>query len=189
MKSAHLEYFKSLLEGTAEISWNAWFSAHEEELKAELPRAAFLRLKFKKLEEAENSLREANIEYQIDPVAYRREKRYSLFHESVLDDKGRPLESFLRKAYDGANGCLMEGDIEAGREILEKWIKKIRRYPVERRQEELESLCFDGEMELESGNPAIGRVFLEAVVSFPKGNDLTDFAVERAEELLQASRS
>lgn len=185
MKQAYLDYFKSLFEGTAEISWNAWFRVHEEELKAKMKRAEFLRLKFQNLEEAEKYLQEAKVSYHKDPLAYKRESYYALLGSEVLDEKGRPLESFQRQAYDGAKGKLMDGDVEGGRELLKKFIQKVCRYPQERRQEELEGLCFDGEMELDLGNPQIGRAYLEAVASVPVGNALTDFAVEQAKSLLQ----
>ena len=149
-----------------------------------MPRAAFLRLKFQKLEEAERILRQEGIAFQKDPVAFRRESHYALLDESVLDERGRPLESFRRAAYDGAAGKLLDGEIDAGREILRQYIAKLRRRPIDRRVEELESLCFDGEMEIRTGDPSIGRIYLEAVAVFPKGNDRTDFAVEQAEQLL-----
>ena len=182
---SHLDYFKSLLEGTADISWNAWFDRHESELRDALPRAEFLRLKFSKLEEAEKHLKTNKVAYRRDPLAFRRETYYSLLGPEVLDEKGRPLESFRRAAYDGARGQLIDGEVDEARETLRKFVQKVRRFPAERRQQEIEGLCFDGEMELLTGNADIGRVLLQAVTNFPLGNALTDFAVKQAMTLLE----
>lgn len=184
MKQAHLDYFKSLFEGTAELSWNAWFPQHEAELAEELPRADFLRLKFYKLDEAEKYLQEAGIRYRIDPVAARRERYYARLHPVALDAKGRVNEGFLRKAYNGAVGQLMDGDIEGAKTTLAAFIRRVKRYRVGRRMVELESMCFDGEMALADGGQVIGRALLEAVASVPEGNDLVDPAIHRAKELL-----
>lgn len=46
-------------------------------MREALPRAAFLRLKFSKLDEAEEHLQENKVTYRKDPVAYRRERHYA----------------------------------------------------------------------------------------------------------------
>lgn len=184
MNPKHLTYFKDLLEGRAEVSWYAWFAPHEAELARELPRAEFLRLKFDKLDAAEKLLQAAGYSYTPDPAAARRERYYALLHPSVLDERGRPRPAFRRKAYAGALGQLMDGEFDAGRATLAKWVRRVRRYPVEKQAEELEDLCFDGEMEFTLGDPAIGRVLLEAVASVPCGNDQMSPAIDRAQELL-----
>lgn len=185
MRLEHLKYFRELLEGRAEISWHAWFQRHRQELEAELPRADFLRLRFHHLDEAERQLRAGGIDYTPDPAAARRERYYALLHPSVLDERGRPLESFRRAAYEGARGQIMDGDLEGARSTLAAYVRKVRRYRAERRAEALEELAFDGEMELTLGDPAAGRLMLEAVASVPEGDDLRDPAIRRAKELLQ----
>jgi len=60
----------------------------------------------------------------------------------------------------------------------------VRSQPAEKQAEELEDLCFDGEMELTLGDPNIGRILLEAVASVPGRNDLVDPATDRARALL-----
>src|SRR3712207_6820616 len=118
MRAEHLTYFKDLLEGRAEESWNAWFARHRPELERELPRADYLRIRFNTLDEAEKQLRAAGIDYTPDPVAARRERHYALLDPSVLDERGRPLPEFQRRAYSGAVGQLMDGDVEAARVTL-----------------------------------------------------------------------
>jgi len=184
MRPEHLAYFKDLLEGRAEVSWNAWFPRHDAEFARELPRAVYLRLKFQKLDEAEKLLRAAGVEYTPDPVAARRERYYALLSPTVLDERGHPRPEFRRKAYNGAFGQLMDGEVEEARATLARYIQRVRRLPMHRQAEELEDLCFDGEMELTLGDPEIGRVLLEAVASVPRKNDQVDPAVDRARELL-----
>jgi len=102
----------------------------------------------------------------------------------ALDAKGRVNEGFLRNAYNGAVGQLIDGDIEGAKTTLAAFIRRVKRYRVGRRMVELESMCFDGEMALADGDQVIGRALLEAVASVPEGNDLVDPAIHRAKELL-----
>jgi hypothetical protein len=183
MRAEHLAYFKDLFEGRATVSWNAWFKQNEAQLSEELPRAAFLRLKFRKLDEAEKHLRTAGIEFCVSPLA-RREKYYSLLHDSVLDENGRPKESFRRKAYDGAIGHFLDGHPVKAKETFAAFLRKLKRRPMEKRVEELEALCFDGEMEFEYGDHEIGRIVLEMVAALETGNDLLDPAIHRARQVL-----
>jgi hypothetical protein len=183
IRPEHLAYFKDLFEGRAAISWNAWFKRNETQLSQDLPRMDFLRLKFHKLDEAEKLLRETGIQFSPSPLA-KREKYYSLLGDSVLEERGRPKEAFLRKAYDGAMGCFMDGQPEKGKEILAKFLRKLKRRPVLVRMEELEGMCFDGEMQLEYGEQETGRAMLEMVAALETGNDLLDPAINRARELL-----
>ena len=183
MRPDHLGYFKDLLEGRATISWNAWFRRNESELSQELPRMAFLQLKFGKLDEAERLLREAGIDFSISPLA-RREKCYSLLHESVLDEDGRPKESFRRKAYGGAFGHFLDGQLEEGKKTLAAFLRKLKRRPMRERVEELSDFCYDGEMEFEYGDGAVGQAMLELVAALETGDDLLDPAINRAREVL-----
>ena len=184
MREEDLAYFKDIFEGRAEISWNAWFIRHEARLAVELPRMTFLRLKFNKLDAAEKLLHEAGVPIVPDALALRRERYHALLHPSVLDDRGRPLESFRRIAYSGAIGKILDEESEAAKEILAKVIKRIRRYAAHRRADELGDMAFDGEMELTVGHREIGLAILKAVASIPSGDDLCDHATDRARQLL-----
>lgn len=183
MLAEYLAYFKDLLEGRANISWNGWFAANEAQLEQDLPRAAFLRLKFKKLEEAKMLLTAAGMEFSPSPLA-KRERYYSLLHPDVCDDLGRPKESFRRQGYSGAFGKFLDGDIEAATELLTSYIKKVRRRPALQRAEEIGDICFDGEIEFTLGNAELGRLMLELVARMKLGDDLIDPAIFRARELL-----
>jgi len=186
MHPDHLAYFKDLLEGRADISWNAWFKRNQQSLSAQLNRADFLRLKFNKLDEAERLLQQAAIPYVLSPLA-KRERHHAMLHESVLDEHGRPLLSFRRKAYDGALGQLMDGDVAQAEATLAAYLGKLRRQPQGPRAEAVADLCFDGEMELVYGTQAIGITMLQTVAAIAEGDDLLDPSIQRAQHLL-ASR-
>jgi hypothetical protein len=183
MRPEHLAYFKDLFEGRAEVSWHAWFKKNDSQLAQELPRADYLRIKFDKLDEAEKLLHQAGIPFRMSPIA-KREKFYSLLHESVLDERGRPIESFRRDAYLGAVGQFLDGDFSSAKASLTACLKKIKRRPVAKRIEDLEDMCFDAEMEFQHGNRELGRFMLEVIALLEAGNDLLDPSVFRAHELL-----
>src|SRR6185436_629905 len=151
LRQEHLDYFKSLFEGRAAISWNAWFRQHESALSEELPRMQFLQLKFHKLDEAEKQLRAAGVEFAVTPAA-KRERYYAALHHSVLDDKGRPNQEFVRKQYDGAIGLFLDGNVELARDKISAYLKRIRRYPLVKRAEALADVGFDAEMEFQLGD-------------------------------------
>jgi len=183
----HLAYFKDLLEGRAELSWKAWFRLHEKQLTQDLPRATFLRLKFYSLEEAEKLLRQAGIEFTVSPSARRREEYYMLFADSALDEKGKLKPDVKRGFYDGAFGHFMDGNVEEGRRLLAAFVNRMKRWSTQKRSEELSDMCFDGELELQFGDPKIGRELLAVVAAFsPKAadDDLLNFAITRAKELI-----
>lgn len=186
MHPEHLAYFKDLLEGRAGISWNAWFKHNQQALSEQLTCADFLRLKFDKLDEAERLLRQAAIPYVISPLA-KRERHYALLHDSVLDDKGRPLLSFRRNAYDGAFGQLLDGHASQGEATLAAFLKKLKRQSAVARAEAVADLCFDGEMELALGEQVLGIAMLRAVAALSTGDDLLDPSIERARQLLAAA--
>jgi len=163
MRDEHLQYFKALFEGRADISWRAWFAQNEAVLKAELPRAVLLRLRLNGLEEAEKLLKEAGVEYTTDPSALRRERHFASFDPSLLDERGRPREDLRRKAYGGVFGMILDGEHDQARKRLEAEIRKIRRKPVLEQMADLADMCFDGETEFTNGNREIGRALLEAV--------------------------
>lgn len=183
IRSEHLAYFKELFEGRAAVSWRAWFKQNDAQLAQDLPRAEYLRLKFKMLDEAEKLLRQAGIQFTISPLA-KREKFYSLLHDNVLDERGRPKESFRRKAYDGAVGQFLDGQTAKAKETLIAYLQKVKRRPMVKRIKELESMCFDGEMNFELGDRELGRMILELVAGLEIGDDLLDPAIFRARELL-----
>jgi hypothetical protein len=184
IRPEHLAYFKNLFEGRAEISWKAWFPQNEAQLTQDLPRVDFLRLKFYNLDEAEKLLKQAGVEYIPSPLAIRRERYYAQLHQSVLDEKGRPKEAFLRKAYGGAVGAFMDKNFEKGKKALKRELGKImRRHPLVR-SEDLGDFYFSGEMEFELGNRDLGQAIIELVAAVQTDDDLLFFAIDRARELL-----
>lgn len=184
VKMEHLAYFKSLFEGRAAISWNAWFKLHEHELSQLLSRVDFLRLKFEKLDEAEKLLNNAGISFTKSPQA-RREKYYSFLHDSVLDETGRPSEAFRRKAYGGAMGLLRDGDVKNGKAKLLTYVKKALRRPIQEKIEQIQDLCYEGTLEFECGDKQAGIAILQVIADLESGDDLIDPAIFLARETLE----
>jgi hypothetical protein len=184
IRAEDLAYFKDLLEGRAQVSWNAWFRENDAALVKNLPRMDYLRLKFKKLDEAERLLKEAGINYQTSPAILKRERYFASLHEGVLDERGRPTPQFLRKMYGGAGGAASDGDAHGARQILAKELGKILRLPMIERAQELGDFCFEGEQEYALGNQLLGLIILELVSELATGDDLLDPAILRAREVL-----
>ena len=185
-----LQYFSDLMKGRAPVSWGAWWKVNEATLKDQLKRPEYLRLKFRKVQYAWEILELNGIHIEWGSAA-KREFYYANLHESVLDENGRPLESFRRKSYSGACGEYLGGRTHEARQKLASMISKLKRRGTMEAKDELGEMAFDGEMMVHSDVDAgFGRLLLEAVVSYGYGygDDLTDFAVERAESLLQESQ-
>src|SRR5262249_45748779 len=121
-------------------------------------------------------------------AAIKRERYYARFHESVLDEKGRPNSVLRRKSYNGAFGCIMDGDMEIGRRKLAQVLERIMQYAPIKRMEELDGFAFDAESEFELGDKKIGQVMLELLAALRTDDDLIDHNVFRARELLGRSK-
>ncbi|QIL79436.1 hypothetical protein G7047_05605 [Diaphorobacter sp. HDW4A] len=185
MRPEHLAWFKDLLEGRASVSWVAWFKRHETELANELPRAAFLRLKFNHLDEAEPLLRKAGIDITPSPLA-KRERLYATMHPSVLDENGRPKETFRRQSHHGTFGFFGDGDLAKGTEALRACLREMKGYPITTHAQMLQDFCFDAEMELQYGNEKIGRTMLELIAALETDDDLLAPSIFAARVALQA---
>ena len=79
----------------------------------------------------------------------------------------------------------MDGDPARGNAILATFVRNLSKRGKTARKQVLEEMVFDGEMALQGGSSELGRALLEAVARLPLGDDLTDFAVSRARQLLQ----
>jgi hypothetical protein len=83
----------------------------------------------------------------------------------------------------------MDGRRDDARSKLASTIRKLRKRGALEAKDELEDMQFDGEMMVRSGVDAeFGVLLLEAVVTYGYGDDLTDFAVDRSESILQVIR-
>lgn len=140
-------------------------------MKEQLKRPEYLRLKFGAVGYAREILEQNGIPVEWGPAA-RREAYYANLHESVLDENGRPLESFRRKAYQGACGDCLDGRPDEARRKLALIIQKLNRRGAMKARDALEEMAFDGEMMVSSGVDAdLGKLLLEAVVSYGYGDD------------------
>lgn len=184
MDAEHLEYFKAALEGRATVGWNVWFAANQHVLAQHLSRPALLRLKFSKLDEAERLLAEAGI--APSSTAGKRYEMYcAQFSADVVDTNGRPLPALWRAAHGGAIGLLADGQQEAGQAKVLAEFRRVRKRGLQQAHEWLADLCFEGEMELTSGNAEVGRSLLAVVVRAGSGQDLLDATAMSARELLE----
>ncbi|AVO29272.1 hypothetical protein [Stenotrophomonas maltophilia] len=184
MDAEHLEYFKAALEGRASVGWNVWFAANQQALAQHLSRPALLRLKFSKLDEAERLLAEAGIVPR-STAGKRYEMYCAQFSADVVDANGRPLPAIWRAAHGGAIGLLADGEHEAGQAKLLSEFRRTRKRGLQQAHEWLADLCFEGEMELTSGNAEVGRSLLAVVVRAGSGHDLLDATAMIARELLE----
>ncbi len=184
-KKEQLEYFKELIEGRATVSWRAWWNSNDAILKSQLKRPEYARLKFKRVKYAHEIIEANGIKVEWGAPA-KRESYYANLCESVLDEKGRPEETFRRNAYNGASGDFIDGKFEKAREKLTKIISKLKKKGSLKAREELEDMQFDGEMMVtDEVDEEFGKALLKAVVSYGYGDDLTDFVVDRADEILK----
>lgn len=183
-KEEQLIYFKDLIEGKATVSWRGWWNTNDETMKSQLKRPEYARLKFGHLKYAFKILEAKGIDVEWGTAA-EKESYYATLHKSVLDENGRPNEEFRRKSYNGACGDFIDGNLESCENKLKKIITKLKKIGGLKAQEDLEGMQFDGEMMVNSKtDEGFGKALLEAVVSFGYGDDLTDFAVNKAEEIL-----
>lgn len=183
MDAEHLEYFKAALEGRATVGWTVWFAANHQALARQLSRPALLRLKFNQLDEAERLLAEAGI-----MPASTAGKRYEMYcaqlAPEMLDEHGRPLPEVWRAAHGGAIGLLADGEHGAGQAKLLAEFRRTRKRGLQQAHEWLADVCFEGEMELTSGNAEVGRNLLAVVVQAGSGHDLLDATAMIARNLL-----
>jgi hypothetical protein len=187
MDAEHLAYFKAAMEGEAKVGWNIWFATHQQALSRQLSRPAFLRLKFKKLDEAERLLAAAGIVPR-STVGKRYECYCALLVGDAMDENGRPNLAFWRSRYDGALGKLADGDRQAGTALLHRCCERASSMGLEAMHDLLTDLCFDGEMELTLGNAEVGRAMLGIVVQAGKSHELGEPLAHIARELLHSHR-
>ncbi len=86
---------------------------------------------------------------------------------------------------DEAERLLAEGEPEAGQAKLLAEFRRVRKRGLQQAHEWLADLCFEGEMELTSGNAEVGRSLLAVVVQAGSGHDLLDATAMMARELLE----
>jgi hypothetical protein len=84
----------------------------------------------------------------------------------------------------GAIGLLADGEREAGQAKLLAEFRRARKRGLQQVHEWLADLCFEGEMELTSGNAEVGRGLLAVVVQAGSGHDLLDATALIARALL-----
>jgi hypothetical protein len=86
---ADLAYFSDLIEGRDAVSWAAWWRGNDVQLRARLPRAEYLRLKFKRLEHAADVLTTAGVRYSWTALGRVRQRAADL-DPRFVDEAGLP---------------------------------------------------------------------------------------------------
>ena len=113
-----------------------------------------------------------------------RDRYCAQFAPEMLDEHGRPLPEVWRAAHGGAIGLLADGEHGAGQAKLLAEFRRTRKRGLQQAHEWLADLCFEGEMELTSGNAEVGRNLLTVVVQAGSGHDLLDATAMIARDLL-----
>jgi len=167
MLSAHLEYFKNLLQGEADISYSAYLWKNELEFKNLFPRGQFLRLKFSPFEEMESLLSKAGIEYTVDAHAVALERYYLLFEKSALDERGKLTSNHIDNMFDGAIRHYRDGALELAEKCIQNYIGLSRKPPSSLQLERFEELAFVAEIEMKYHDRPLGQFLFSALERIP----------------------
>jgi hypothetical protein len=187
MDLAHLTFLKNMLEGKNDFTFFAWLKKHEAEVKQCLPRAQFLRLKFTPIDEACTLLKERDISFTINPLAVKQERYLMNMHASFLDENGYVKPEQKAKLFDGAIGLLMQNDLAAGKQMIEKQLQKIAKKKLPARADELEDLLGFADIEFTLGDAAIGKCILQLIAAMPMTLSYADDFILMAQDLLDPS--
>jgi hypothetical protein len=184
MDAAHLTFLKNMLQGHNDCSFKPWFKKHEAELKKCLPHAQFLRLKFTPTDEACALLNQHNIQFAINDLAIKNERYLMTWHASFLDDNGYVKPEQKAKLFNGAIGLLMQNEIEAGKQSIEKQLQKIAKMKMPKRADELEDMLGFAEMEFSFGDTNVGKCVLQSIAAMPMTLSYADDFILMAQDLL-----
>lgn len=180
----HLEYFRALISGEDVIGWHPWWAVQEQSLKALLPRAEFLRLKFGKVKHAAEVLNRANLQTSWSEQGLR-QAAWANLHPSAVDEQGRPIPELRASAYGGAIGALEIGDLVKGTSLLRGFLRRTSKMPELDQAAALSELEFDAEGLIAEGLRDAGVEVLREIARLPSGNDLLDPAISAAKARLQ----
>lgn len=188
LPNEHLQFFKNLLEGTANISFLGYFSKHEASFKESLTRASFLRLKFSPFDEIEKILNEAKITYSLNENAVKREKYFFNFHKDVLDENGRLKTSHKRTIFNHSIGHYLDGAFDNARSCLEKYLGLNGKMKTKYSFDNFQDVVSFAEIEIDCGDKELGKFILTIVSSLPRQySQIDDITIYATEKLKMAS--
>ena len=185
LSKEHLQFFKDLIEGKAQISFLGYFPTHEKSIKESLERASFLRLKFTPFDEIEKILSSSEITYFRDEAAIKREKYFFSFHKDVLDENGKLKTSHKHSLFNHAAGQYLDGAIEDARLSLSKYLglhgggKKKYSYA------KFQDVVSFSEVEINYGNKELGKFMLTLIGDLPRNYSAIDDLSIYAKKKLQ----
>jgi hypothetical protein len=180
----HLDYFKELLEGRADISFQGYLAAHEDSLRSQFSAARFARIKFKNVDEIEKILNEEKIPYSINNEAVKYEKYLSTFHPDSLNEKGRLKEGFKETLFNGLFTKFKDSGNAAAADLY-KYIgfKEGKKSKIS--IEKMEDIEYFAEIETRFGNKDFGLFMLRALSSIERQFSAADDIVLRAKEAVK----
>ena len=161
MAKEYLDFMKNLIEGNAQISFRSWFFKEQGNLKAWLPNAKFLRLKFDPMQEIPKILKENGVIFSLNETAIRAENYYLLFDDAMLDEKGRINDSVKRKLFDGLVAEIIDNNNNLAEELLVGKLRRLKKTSSAKRREELEGLLYFAETEIVFGDHRVGVVLID----------------------------
>jgi hypothetical protein len=176
--AADLAYFSDLVEGRDAVSWAAWWRGNDVQLRARLPRAEYLRLKFKRLEHVADVLTTAGVRYSWTPLGRARQLAANL-DPRFVDEAGLPTPAWFHTF-----GTLAEaaeaGDPAAVHRAARDQVTQTRRS----RPPGVQALCelvYDAETLHELGSNladhryrAAARALFEAVAEIDSDDDVDE---------------
>ncbi|MFZ6745784.1 hypothetical protein ACO0LC_21375 [Undibacterium sp. JH2W] len=185
MSKEHLQFFKDLIEGKAQVSFLGYFPRHEESIKESLDRASFLRLKFEPFEEIEKILGSSGVTYFRDEAAIRQEKYFFNFHKDVLDENGKLLASHKRSLFNNSIGHYLNGALEEARLSLSKYLGLTDNGKKKYSYAKFQDVVSFADIEIDCGDKALGQFILALIASLPRSYSVIDDLSIYARQKLQ----
>lgn len=175
---ADLAYFSDLVEGREAVSWAAWWRGNDVRLRARLPRAEYLRLKFNRLEHAADVLTRAGVRYSWTPLGRARQLAADL-DPRFVDEAGLPTPTWFH-SFGALAEAAEAGESAAVRRAARDRVTQTRRS----REPGVRALCelvYDAETLHEFGSSladhryrAAATALLEAVAGIDSDDDVDE---------------
>lgn len=157
MITAHLDYFKKLLQGEADVSFKVYWAKHCADLESALPRVQFLRLKFSPIDEMQAILTDAGVEYLPSQAAIARERYYLTFADSALDERGRLKPEHALIMFGGAVAEFHSKHLDEAATRLRTYIGPLASAASPAQLEKLRDVIFFAEIEAKYGDQDVSE--------------------------------
>lgn len=182
--SEHLNFFKDLAEGRANMHFSRYLKMHEDSLKEHLPRSSFLRLKFEPIKEIRKILSDHKIPFKEDDVATRKEEYLISFHADVLDENGELSQEHKNKIFNGAVKSYHESNYELARKKLYSYIGFPKNLDQTKSIEKIKDVITFASIEGMHGDAELGKFLLRSLSQIDRQlSEIDDFILQAASEL------